>query len=247
MSVSTPRTDPAPPADSSNTEAIPPLKNGDRLTRTEFERRYTSMPHVKKAELIEGVVYMPSPVRLRKHARPNSHLVFWLCGYESATPGVIVGDGATVRLDDDTEVQPDALLLIGPEHGGKARISDDDYVEGTPELVAEVAASSASFGLGVKLNVYRRAGVREYIVWRVLDREIEWRVLGNDAYEQIKPAGDGILRSTVFPGLWLDVNAMLSGDLARLLSVVQEGMSIPEHADFVTRLGPSPATGNDVS
>ena len=41
---------------------ILPLEHGDHLTREEFERRYEAMPHVRKAELIEGVVYMPSPV-----------------------------------------------------------------------------------------------------------------------------------------------------------------------------------------
>src|SRR6476659_3610409 len=119
---------------------LPPLEPGDRLTREEFERRYDAMPNLKKAELIEGVVYMPSPGRQRRHSRPHSHLIGWLIQYAAATTGVETGDNSTVRLDDDNEPQPDALLFIDPARGGQARVGDDDYIEGAPELVAEVAA-----------------------------------------------------------------------------------------------------------
>ena len=155
---------------------IPPLEAGDRLSRAEFERRYKAMPQLKRAELIEGVVYMPSPVRLTRHGRPHFDLVTWLAIYKAATPGVIGADNTSTRLDLDNEPQPDAVLFIDPAHGGQARISPDDYVEGAPELVAEVASSSVSYDLTDKLKVYRRNGVREYIVWRVLDRQIDWFV-----------------------------------------------------------------------
>lgn len=145
--------------------AIPPLEPGDRLTREEFERRYYAMPNLKKAELIEGVVYMPSPVRLDRHGAPHAELVAWLVVYKSVTPGVRCADNTTVRLDETNEPQPDALLMIDPARGGQARISTADYVETAPELVAEVAASSASYDLHTKLGAYLRNGVREYIVW----------------------------------------------------------------------------------
>jgi Uma2 family endonuclease len=123
---------------------ILPLESGDRLNRYEFERRYVAMPHVKKAELIEGIVYMASPLRFKGHGQPHFHLIVWLGNYKVSTPGVESGDNVTVRLDLDNEPQPDVVLLIEESRGGQARISDDDYIEGAPELVAEVAASSAS-------------------------------------------------------------------------------------------------------
>jgi Uma2 family endonuclease len=217
---------------------LPPLESGDRLTRAEFERRYEAMPQLTKAELIEGVVYMPSPLRLRRHGRPHAHLIGWLVQYEAGTPGVITGDNSTVRLDLDNEPQPDAVLLIDPEHGGQARISEDDYVEAAPELVAEVAASSVSMDLHAKLHVYRRHGVREYLVWRVLDREVDWFILRAGQYERLQPDAQGLLRSAVFPGLWLDPAALLGGNLAGVLAALQHGLASPEHAAFVARLTP---------
>jgi hypothetical protein len=218
-------------------EFIPPLEPGDRLSRAEFERRYEAMPELRKAELIEGVVYMPSPVRFRRHSNPHAHFVGWLATYEAHTPGVASGDNSTARLDLDNEHQPDALLLIDPACGGQARISADDYVESAPELAGEIATTSASYGLNIKLHVYRRNGVREYIVWRVLDQEVDWFVLRGDQYERKLPDADGILRSEVFSGLWLDPTALVRRDLARVLSVLQQGLASPEHAALVTRLG----------
>jgi hypothetical protein len=215
---------------------LPPLESGDVLTRVEFERRYDAMPHVKKAELIEGVVYMPSPTRLQRHGRPNRHLSTWLGYYEAGTPGVEGGDNTTVRLDLDNEPQPDAMLLINPECGGQCRISPDDYVEGAPELVGEVAASSVSIDLNAKLHVYRRCGVREYIVWRVLDAEIDWFILREGRYDRLAPDAEGIVRSEVFPGLWLDSAALIRGELARVLEILQRGVESSGHARFVARL-----------
>lgn len=217
---------------------IPPLENGDRLSRVEFERRYEAMPHVKKAELIEGMVYMPSPVRHRFHGRPHSQLIGWLIAYEAATPGVQVGDNSTVRLDLDNEPQPDGSLLIDPECGGQTRIGADGYIEGAPELVLEVASSSASYVLHAKLHVYRRNGVREYVVWRVLDEAIDWFVLRDGEYERLDPGDDGMLRSAVFAGLWLDPAALVRHDLATVLATVQRGVTNPDPAAFAATLRP---------
>src|SRR5215470_16138415 len=219
-----------------------PLENGDRLTRAEFERRYEAMPHLKKAELIEGVVYVPSPVRHRYHGHQHAHLINWLGHYEVGTPGVEVSGNVTVRLDLDNEPQPDALLFIDPACGGQARIDADGYIEDAPELVAEVAASSASYDLHAKLRVYRRNGVREYIVWRVLEQEIDWFVLRAGQYERLSLDADGLWRSTVFAGLWLDPAALVHGDIATVLAVVQRGVASPEHAAFVTHVHPPTAT-----
>ena len=230
------------PLRAASPEAVPPLENGDVLTRVEFERRYEAMPHLKKAELIEGVVYVPSPVRHSYHGHQHAHLMNWLGHYEAHTPGVEVSGNATVRLDLDNEPQPDVLLFIDPACGGQARIDADGYIEGAPELVAEVAASSASYDLHAKLRVYRRNGVREYIVWRVLDQEIDWFVLRAGQYERVPLDAEGLYRSEVFPGLWLDPAALLRGDLATVLAVVQRGLASPEHAAFATRLHPPSAT-----
>jgi Uma2 family endonuclease len=236
MAVVTPSTKPADSEIARGDGTIPPLENGDRLTRAEFERRCDAMPELKKAELIEGEVHMPSPVSFGWHGHPHTRLVTWLGNYETDTPGVEAGDNATVRLDLDNETQPDAFLIIRPERGGQTRISEHQYIEGAPELVAEVASSSASYDLGKKQHVYRRSGVREYVVWRVLDREIDWFVNHEGRFERMLPAADGILRSTVFPGLWLDPTALVRGDKGTVKAVLQQGLNSPEHADFVARL-----------
>jgi Uma2 family endonuclease len=215
---------------------ILPLEPGDRLTRSEFERRYEAMPELKKAELIEGRVYMPSPVRHRDHGKQHSRMVTWVGVYSTATPGTDYSDNATVRMDADNEPQPDVLLWIEEVLGGQSSISEDGYVEGAPELIAEVAASSASYDLDEKLHVYRRNGVREYIVWQVYDSRINWFVLENEKYALLQPGEDGVGRSRIFPGLWLDVDAMLKGDMAKVLSVLQKGLESSEHGEFIKRL-----------
>ena len=194
------------------------------------------MPGLKKAELIEGEVFMPSPVRHSRHSHPHRLLGTWLGIYEINTPGVEGGDNGTVRLDMDNEPQPDGYLIIRAELGGQTHISDDDYLEGAPELVAEVATSSVSYDLGKKFHVYRRSGVREYVVWRVLDHQVDWFVNREGSFEPIPPGTDGILRSTVFPGLWLDPSALVSGDKPKVNAVLQQGLSSPEHAEFVAKL-----------
>lgn len=213
---------------------IPPLENGDKLNRFEFEHRYSAMPNLKKAELIERIVYMASPVRAKKHGKPHSRMMTWLGTYEAATPGVETLDNTTVRLDADNEPQPDALLRL--EQGGQSTISDDDYIEGSPELIVEIAASSVSIDLHQKLNVYRRNGVQDYLVWRVENGELDWFRLNAGDYVKVEPNSDGIICSVVFPGLWLDRTALLAGNLAKILDVLQQGLASQEHQDFVQDL-----------
>lgn len=214
----------------------PPLESGDRLTRPEFERRYIASPHIHKAELVEGVVYVASPVRATRHGRPHGIIMAWLGAYWTATPGVDLQDNATVRLDADNEPQPDALLRIEPEAGGNSSISEDDYIEGAPELIVEVAASSASYDLNDKLNAYRRNGVREYIVWQIYENRVDWFILQEGRYVPVIPDERGIIRSQVFPGLWLSVNGLRQGNRREILAVLQEGLATAEHQAFVARL-----------
>jgi Uma2 family endonuclease len=211
------------------------LEAGDHLTRAEFEQRYARQPDLKKAELIEGVVYMPSPVHLRTRATPHSQLVAWVVTYQAATPGTAAADNATVRLDADNQPQPDVLLYVLPQHGGQVRISEDDYLEGAPEWIGEVASSTASYDLHSKLNAYRRNQVGEYLVVLPRQGEVRWFELRADRYELLVEQ-EGIVRSRQFPGLWLNVPALLAGDAASMLNTLRAGLDSPDHAEFVNRL-----------
>lgn len=211
---------------------IPPLENGDHLSRAEFERRYAAMPEGDRAELIEGIVYMAAALRFRSHGKPHSQLNCWLSTYQAFTTGVEVGDAVSVRLDHINEPQPDLALFIPQKPGDRVWISDDDYVEGPPELLAEISASTVSMDWGVKKQTYERNGVQEYIVWRVLDGEIDWFQLENGQYVERLADADGITRSQIFPGLWLDRPALLNNDMAQVLSLLQMGIASPEHQTF---------------
>jgi Uma2 family endonuclease len=217
-------------------QRMPPLESGDRLSRPEFERRYTAARHVKKAELIEGLVYVASPLRFQQHAEPHSNFMVWLGLYQALTPRVRLGDAPTVRLDMDNEPQPDAVLLIETSAGGQTRLSQDDYIEGAPELVIEVAASSVAIDLGSKKQVYRRSGVLEYIIWQTHDNQLQWYVLVDGEYILLQPDKSGVIHSQIFPGLWLSVQDLLGGNMVRVLEVVQQGIQSSEHQAFVQRL-----------
>ncbi len=213
--------------------AIPPLENGDRLSRTEFERRYQAHPEIKKAELIEGIVYMASPVRVRKHGAPHSKIIIWLGLYLEATPGLEIADNSTLRLDLDNEPQPDVAVWI---EGGNAFVDDDDYLQGAPELLVEVAASSAALDLGAKLQAYRRNGVTEYLVLLPREQEVRWFSFAAGETAQIEPDADGVLRSRIFPGLHFQPTLFWQGNLAGVLAVLRTGLVTPEHAAFVEQL-----------
>ena len=209
------------------------LQAGDRLTRAEFERRYKALPKIKKAELIEGVVFMPSPVHFQAHSQPHSAIISWLVFYKASTLNLQTGSNPTLRLDTENEVQPDAALFI---KGGKCKISDDDYLEGAPELIVEIAASSVSYDLYDKLKIYRRNGVQEYVVWQVNDKRLDWFELNEGQYLPLAPDANGIIKSKVFPGLNLAVNDLLEGDMAKVLAELQKGLASEEHVKFVERV-----------
>ena len=215
--------------------ALYPLASGDRLSRAEFERRYAAMPELKKAELIQGVVYVGSPVRMDHHARPHSLLAAWAVNYVAATPGLETGDNATVRLDDDSEPQPDVLIRVLPDCGGATTI-EDGYVVGPPELIAEVAASSATYDLHDKLAAYRDAGVPEYLVWRVLDKQFDWFVLQDGKYVLQTPSPEGLLESVQFPGLRLHRPSLLAENAAAVFEHLQAGLKTDRHQEWVQAL-----------
>jgi Uma2 family endonuclease len=195
-----------------------PLASGDRLTRAEFHRRNLASPESMRAELVEGVVYVSSPVSGR-HGQPHGRIVGWLATYQARHPELQVHVDVSVLLDADNEVQPDAFLLH--EEPGGPRMNAEGYVEGAPQLVVEVAVSSASYDLHDKLRAYRRSGVREYVVWRVQDDAIDWLVLREGAYERVEPDAAGVIESETFPGLRLHVARMLAGDLAGVLAELE--------------------------
>src|SRR4051812_4970632 len=191
------------------------------------------MPHVKKAELIGGIVYMPSPVS-RNHGTRDFRLSTWLGVYAAYTPGCEGVTNSTWLMAEDCP-QPDADLRILPEYGGGSGM-EGAYAAGAPELITEISLSRRSVALGARLELYRSAGVREYLVFLVAPRELRWYRLVGDTYQLATFSADGILRSEVFPGLWLDVAALLEGDMAHVLTVLQQGLQSPEHAAFVAAL-----------
>jgi Uma2 family endonuclease len=214
-------------------ERVPPLGAGDHLTRDEFLRRWEAQPEVKCAELIGGRVYMPSPVS-GDHGKMDRRIATWLGVYQAATPGVDGANNATSLMLDDAP-QPDLSLLILPECGGSSRV-EGRYFHGPPELLAEVSATSASNDLHDKFGLYQSAGVREYLVALLFEQEIRWHELVDGRYRVFSPDADGLWRSRVFPGLWLDGEALWAGNLRQLLDRLEDGLRSVEHERFVAEL-----------
>ncbi len=209
------------------------LHNGDRMTQAEFHEAYERMPRHFKAELIGGIVYVASPLRLR-HGTNHVPLGSVLFAYESATPGTEHGDNTTVILGRDSEPQPDLFLRVLPSHGGRSRTTGDDYVAGPPELLVEIAHSSRSIDLHAKRTDYRTAGVPEYLVYLVDDLRLRWFDLAGD--RELTVPADGIVRSVQFPGLWIDTAALAARDHGKLMATLGLGLASPGHADFVRLL-----------
>ncbi len=216
-------------------KTVPVLEAGQRLDQRTFHERYEAMPPNVRAELVGGVVYMPSPLS-HDHGDQDNVVAGWLFYYRAFTPGVTSPGNATVILGDDSEVQPDGQLRIPRDLGGQTEINEDGYITGAPELVAEVALSSRSHDLNAKKFDYERAGVCEYLVVDVGPEIIHWFVRRNNRFENLLPGPDGTYRSTVFPGLWLDAKALFDPDLSRLIEVLEQGLATPEHAAFVAKL-----------
>ncbi len=216
-------------------ELAPPLlAAGDRMDQPTFHARYRAMPPGTRAELIDGVVHMPSPVGV-PHGRAHVPTVSWLVSYQENTLGVEVLDNASTALGRTGEPQPDAILRILPEYGGRTQ-DVDGILTGAPELVAEIAHASRYIDLGPKRRDYERAGVLEYVVRALEPDAVYWFVLRDGRFEERTPGPDGLYRSEAFPGLWLDPDALLRGDTRRLREVVDLGCAGADHAAFVARL-----------
>ena len=208
-----------------------PLVAGEKLSREEFMRRWELMPNVKRAELIGGIVYVASPLSIA-HGSQDNLVGWWLRFYSIHTPGCEAANNTTWYMLEDAP-QPDVYLRILPEYGGQSGVAAGKYGAGAPELAVEVSLASASRDRGPKLDLYRQAGVQEYVTVRIEKPNLVWRRLETGAYHELRPDADGFLRSVVFPGLWLDPQALLAQDGARLLEVLKQGLASPEHEEFV--------------
>jgi hypothetical protein len=217
---------------------VPPLVDGEPLDQPTFHERYEAMPPETRAELVGGIVYMPSPMR-HDHGQESRVVVGWLDNYQRLTPGLDGGDGSTLKLDVQGEPQADHHLRIPAEAGGRSEIDEMGYVAGAPELVAEISRSTRSFDLNAKKADYERAGVLEYLVVELDPDRIHWFVRRDDRFEELAAGTDGIFRSEAFPGLWLDPKALYAQDRDRLYRVLRRGTRSPEHAAFVARLAPA--------
>ena len=238
-----PKREPDPPA-------IPPLRDGDRMDADEFLRRYAADPVVYSAELLQSVVHITRrrenhngkemivpPISAEGHAMPDQRLQGVLFVYAAQTPGMVGYGPVTVILPSKTTaLEPDAVLRVLPTHGGKSTVGADTFIHGAPELLAEISFTSGSRDLGNKFDAYQTDGVREYLVWRTAAQEVQWFVLKRKKYVALQPDADGTLRSAAFPGLWLDVPALLAGDMAKVLATLQQGIASPEHTAFVAKL-----------
>ena len=215
---------------------LPPLESGDHLSAREFLRRYEAMPEVKKAELINGIVYLGSPGRIDQHGEPDELIQGWLCNSSVATPGVKHATNSTTRLGPDDVPQPDGQRHIVAESGGQARVDSKGYLDGAPELVVVVAASSVSLHVRKKMASYRRSSVREYVVCRTEAEAVDWLVLEEDEFCPLAKDAAGVFRSKVFPGLWLDVPALLAGDELKVMAKLQEGLQSAERDAFIAEI-----------
>jgi Uma2 family endonuclease len=214
--------------------AADPLKTATSWTASSLAA-VEAMPNLG-AELIDGVVFMPPALRYSAHGNPHLLLSTWLGNYLIGTPGVEAGDAPSVRLGVKNEAQPDLCLFLPAAAGGKAHITSDDYLEGPPDLIVEVAASSASIDLHGKKLVYEQTGVREYLIWRTLENSLDWFAASDGKFLPLAPDADGLLKSRAFPGLWLDPLVVLAKAKTRLLDALERGLASAEHAAFVEQL-----------
>ena len=209
---------------------------GDRMDQKTFHAIYEQMPEDFKAELIGGVVYVPAALRA-DHGDVHADVITWLGTYRAHTPGVRLLDNATHKLGEDSEPQPDASLLI---RGGQTTVTSKGYIRGAPELVVEVVLSTRAYDLHAKKDDYEKYGVREYIAVVIRECRVAWfiRVNAGGGFVELPLPPDGIFRSPLFAGLWLDAKALLEGDTKRVLEVLNQGLADPAHAAFAATLKP---------
>jgi Uma2 family endonuclease len=220
----------------SRSKRLPPLENGDQLDQPTFHARYEAMPQDCRAQLIGGIVYIPSPQKM-PHGETQGLVFRWLDEYAEATPGTKALLNTTQILGPDSEPEPDACLFIAPEYGGSVYADEDDYLHGAPELIVEVSSSTESIDVHRKKQDYQKAGVREYVVLALRMQKVFWFVRQRGKYKETPLPAGGIFRSRMFPGLWLDAEAMLRCYRFGVLAALKRGLAAPEHAAFVAKLG----------
>jgi Uma2 family endonuclease len=217
------------------TKALPPLENGDQLDQKTFHARYEAMPEDCRAELIGGIVYLASPQKV-PHSEAQCLTVRWLDEYSEATPGTEALANNTQILGPESEPEPDGCLFIASEYGGRVFVDPDDFLNGSPDLVAEVSSSTESIDLHRKKLDYEKAGVREYVVLALRTQQVFWFFRQRGKFKEVPLPADGIFRSRAFPGLWLDAEAMLRNNRQQVLAALKQGLASPEHAAFLAKL-----------
>jgi len=214
---------------------VAPFEDGDVMDQPTFHKLYEAAPQHFRAELIGGVVHLPSPVGMR-HGKPHSILGAWLAFYSAESIGTESFIDITAIIGGDSEPQPDVSLIISPEAGGQTKVSEDDYLTGSPELAVEISHTTTLVDLHAKKQMYEKYGVREYIVVETKRRAIHWFIRRDSKFVAIKPGADGLFKSRVFPGLWLEPGAVFEQSAKKLLSVLEAGLATPEHAKFTAKL-----------
>lgn len=214
---------------------VPLLRNGEHLNQRTFHKRYEAAPEDFRAELVGGIVFLRTR-RTRAHGALLAKVGSWLCEYGDATPGTEGLLDVTVALGPASELEPDACLLHLPKCGGQTWEDEDGYINGAPEWVGEVSDSTESIDRNRKKLDYEKAGVREYMVAALRTGQVFWYIRRRGKFKEMAPGSDGIFRSEVFPGLWLDPAAFLKRDGKRVLAVLHQGLASPEHATFVAKL-----------
>jgi hypothetical protein len=216
---------------------IPELHNGDRMDAAEFVRRYQKQPEDFRAELINGIVRINmQPISAGFHGIPDNIIQVWLGNYALGTIGVLSLGSSTVRLGPKNVPEPDSLLLLAPRRDWKRRVDDKGYLVGPPELTVEISASTKARDVRGKFSAYRNNGVREYLVWRVKDGAVDWWELREGVYVPLPADKHGAVKSHVFPGLWLNVPALLASDVVGVMATLQTGLASAEHAALVKKL-----------
>jgi Uma2 family endonuclease len=218
------------------TLAEPILFDGQRLDQPTFHELYSQMPEGFRAELIDGVVRLMNMPLYSDHGRPDANLTGLLCMYSFETPGTIVQIATPTRLGPKSEVQPDSALLIDPAFGGRTFDDERGLTTNAPELVVEIASSTLRLDLNAKKRVYEEAGALEYVVLDVPHQKFHWFALNEGRFEPLEIDPDGLYRSKVFHGLWVDEAAFVRNDGRAMTTSLRLGLESPEHAAFVERL-----------
>ena len=230
-------TDPRSGTDPNQSATPPgPPVDGDCLSVNEFLRRYLPYRRHLKAELINGLVSLNRGVRADLEDLSNSVIQSWVRSYAGLTPGTRMDVNTIVILAWDTVPQPNIVLRVLSENGGKSRMTDGGTLKDAPELMVDFTTSHQTFDIRDKLGAFRRHGVAEYLVWWANDQKLDWFCLEQGKYALNLPDSNGVLTSPSFPGLRLNLSALLNRNSAAVMATLRRSLESSEHAGFVARL-----------